>query len=150
MTAPTPDGGRILGIDPGSRTLGIAVSDELHLSAHGLPSIPAHPAAKALEAVKKLITDYNIYEIVVGLPVNMDGTMGPSAMKAQGFAQQLEELLPGGVRLIDERLTTVQAERTLLEADLSRAKRRGLRDQLAAVLILQSHLDRRRSGRDGA
>lgn len=138
MRAP---GGRILGIDPGSKTIGVAVSDELRLAAHGLASIPAHPAAKALEAVKKLIADYNIHQIVIGLPMNMDGTMGSSAEAAQAFARSLEGLVPGGVRMIDERLTTVQAERTLLEADLSRAKRRGLRDRVAAVLILQSHLD---------
>jgi putative Holliday junction resolvase len=143
MTQRPPEGGRILGIDPGTRTVGLAVSDELHLSAHGLPSIPARPAANVVEAVKKLIEEYNIYEIVVGLPMNMDGTIGPSAEAAQAFARRLEALLPGGVRMIDERLTTVQAERTLLEADVSRRKRRGLRDQLAAVLILQSHLDGR-------
>jgi putative Holliday junction resolvase len=136
-------GGRILGIDPGSKTLGVAVSDELHLTAHALPDIPARPAARALEAVKKLITDYTIREIVVGLPMNMDGSIGPSAEAAQGFARSLEALLPGGVRMIDERLTTVQAERTLLGAELSRARRRGLRDRVAAVLILQSHLDSR-------
>jgi putative Holliday junction resolvase len=144
VSLPAPPGGRILGIDPGSTTLGFAVSDELHLAAHGLPSLPARPLARVLEAVKKLIRDYTIYEIVVGLPVNMDGTIGPSAEAAQGFARSLEALLPGGVVMIDERLTTVQAERALLEADLSRARRRGLRDQLAAVLILQGHLDSRR------
>ena len=143
MTRPAPPpGGRILGIDPGSKTIGVAVSDELHLAAHGLPSIPARPSARALEAVKVLIKDYTIYEIVVGLPVNMDGTFGPSADAAREFARSLETSLPGGVIMIDERLTTVQAERTLLEADLPRAKRRALRDRLAAVLILQSHLDR--------
>lgn len=142
MTA-QPPGGRILGIDPGTKTVGVAVSDELLLAAHTLPSIPAHPVAKLLEAVNSLIRDYNVYEIVVGLPINMDGTMGSSAEAAQAFARALEALLPGGVRLIDERLTTVQAERTLLEADVSRAKRKGLRDRVAAVLILQSHLDSR-------
>ena len=134
-------GGRILGIDPGRKTIGLAVSDELHLAAHGLPSIAARPEAKALEAVKSLIRDYNIVEIVVGLPLNMDGSSGPSAEAAREFARRLEKLLPGGVRMVDERLTTVQAERTLLEADLSRTRRKGLRDQLAAVLILQSRLD---------
>lgn len=143
MNAAQPPGGRILGFDPGAKTVGVAVSDELLLAAHGLPSLPAHPVAKLLEAVRLLITDYNVYEIVVGLPMNMNGTLGPSAEAAQGFARSLEALLPGGVRMIDERMTTVQAERTLLEADLSRAKRKGLRDQVAAVLILQSHLDTR-------
>lgn len=135
--------GRILGLDPGTKTIGVAVSDELHLAAHGLQSIPAQPADRAIAAVKTLITDYNINEIVVGLPVNMDGTMGPSAQRAEEFARGLEFLLPGAVRLVDERLTTVQAERALLEADMSRKKRRGLRDRLAAVLILQNYLDAR-------
>jgi putative Holliday junction resolvase len=134
-------GGRILGLDPGSRTIGVAVSDELHLAAHGLPSIAARPAAKAVEAVKSLVTRYTVELIVVGLPINMDGTLGASAEAARDFARRLEEVLPGRVRLVDERLTTVQAERTLLEADVSRSRRKGLRDQLAAVLILQSHLD---------
>lgn len=149
MTPHLPEGGRILGLDPGTKNVGVAVSDELYLTAHGLPSIPARPAARALDAVKKLIKDYNIYEIVIGLPFNMDGTLGPSAEAAREFACRVEELLPGCVRMIDERLTTVQAERTLLEADLSRAKRRGLRDRIAAVLILQCHLDIRRGRDDG-
>jgi putative Holliday junction resolvase len=143
VSAPAPPAGRVLGIDPGSKTLGVAVSDELRLTAHGLPSIPARPAARALDAVKKLIADYTIREIVVGLPMNMDGTIGPSAEAAREFARSLDALLPGGVRMIDERLTTVQAERVLLGADLSRARRRGLRDRVAAILILQSHLDSR-------
>lgn len=143
MTRPAPPGGRILGIDPGTKTIGVAVSDELFFAAHGLPNIPARPAVKALEAIKKLINDYTVYEIVVGLPMNMNGSMGSSAQAAQAFASSLESLLPGGVSMIDERLTTVQAERTLIEADVSRARRRGLRDRVAAVLILQSHLDAR-------
>lgn len=132
---------RVLGLDPGRATIGVAVSDELRLAAHGLANISARPAAAALAAVKNLISEYNVGEIVVGLPVNMDGTMGVSAVEAERFARSLEPLLPGKVRLVDERLTTVQAERVLLEADLSRRRRRGLRDRLAAVLILQAHLD---------
>ena len=141
-------GGRVLGLDPGTKTIGVAVSDELRLAAHGLPSIAARPAAKAVEAVKSLVTQYTVALIVVGLPINMDGTLGPSAEAARDFARRLEEVLPGGVLLADERLTTAQAERTLLEADLSRSRRRGLRDQLAAVLILQGHLDREGSRAD--
>lgn len=133
--------GRILGLDPGTERIGVAVSDELHLAAHGLESIPSRPPQRALAAVKTLIKDYNITEIVVGLPINMNGTMGPSALAAQEYARQLEPMLPGAVRLVDERLTTVQAERALLEADVSRKKRRGLKDRLAAVLILQHYLD---------
>ena len=141
-------GGRVLGLDPGTKTIGVAVSDELRLAAHGLPSIAARPAAKAVEAVKSLVTQYTVALIVVGLPINMDGTLGPSAEAARDFAGRLEAVLPGGVRLVDERLTTAQAERTLLEADLSRSRRKGLRDQLAAVLILQGDLDRQGSRTD--
>jgi putative Holliday junction resolvase len=137
--------GRILGLDPGSKTIGVAVSDELGLAAHGLPGIAARPVAKAVEAVKSLVERYTVELIVVGLPINMDGSFGPSAEAAQEFARRLEKVLPGGVRLVDERLTTVQAERTLLEANVSRSRRKGLRDRLAAILILQSHLDQRRS-----
>ena len=133
--------GRILGLDPGTKTIGVAVSDELGIAAHGLPGIAARPAAKAVEAVNALVAQYTIKLIVVGLPINMDGTLGPSAEAARDFAGRLEAVLPGGVRLVDERLTTVQAERTLLEADVSRSRRRGLRDRLAAILILQSYLD---------
>ena len=148
MSREAAAGGRILGIDPGSKSIGVAVSDELLLAAHGLPSIPARPEAAALNAVKSLIYEYTIYEIVVGLPVNMDGTMGSSAEAAQRFARNLEGLLPGGVHMVDERLTTVQAERTLIEADVSRGKRRDLRDRVAAILILQNHLDRLRHARE--
>lgn len=148
MSPHDPPAGRILGIDPGSKTLGVAVSDELRLAAHGLPNVPARPLSRAVAAVQKLVKDYTIFEIVVGMPTNMDGTSGASAEMARVLARSLEALLPGRVRLIDERLTTVQAERTLLEADLSRAKRRGLRDRVAAVLILQSHLDARRHAAD--
>jgi len=141
-------GGRILGLDPGSVRIGVAVSDELGLAAHGLESIPAHPRAGVAEAVKALIRDYNVTEIVVGLPLNMDGSPGSSAEAARELAGRLEALLPGRVCLVDERLTSVQAERTLLEADVPRRRRRGLRDRLAAVLILQGHLDARRSDAD--
>ncbi|HEY6001066.1 MAG TPA: Holliday junction resolvase RuvX [bacterium] len=141
----TQGSGRILGLDPGSKTIGVAISDELGLAAHGLPGIAGRPLAAAVEAVKTLVERYTVELIVVGLPINMDGTLGPSAGAAQDFAKRLEEVLPGRVCLEDERLTTVQAERTLIEANVSRARRKGLRDQLAAVLILQAHLDRRRA-----
>ena len=143
MSATGGDGSRALGLDPGTVRIGVAVSDELHLAAHGLESIPAHPVAGVVEAVKALIRDYNVTEIVVGLPVNMNGTLGPGAEAARALAARLEALLPGGVCLADERLTTVQAERILIEGNVSRRRRRELRDRLAAVLILQGHLDAR-------
>ena len=111
VSAQAPPGGRILGIDPGTKTIGVAVSDEMFFAAHGLPSIPARPAAKALEAIKKLISDYTIYEIVVGLPMNMDGTHRPERGGGAGVCPQ-----PGGAAarggVHDRRATDDRAGRT--------------------------------------
>ena len=133
--------GRILGLDFGSKKIGVAVSDELRLTAHGLENVRARPAEQALEVLKQLAREYNVAEIVIGLPLNMDGTSGPAAEAARAFAVRLESKLSVEVHLSDERLTTVMAEKTLLEANLSRAKRKKLRDRIAAVLILQNFLD---------
>jgi putative Holliday junction resolvase len=133
--------GRIIGLDFGSKKIGVAVSDELRLTAHGLENVRARPAEQALEVLKQLAREYNVAEIVIGLPLNMDGTSGPAAEAARAFAVRLESELSVEVHLSDERLTTIMAEKTLLEANLSRAKRKGLRDRLAAVLILQNFLD---------
>lgn len=144
MTAPSKQ--RVMGLDLGSKRIGVAVSDELQITAHGLENIPARPAEKALEVLHHLASEYNVGDMVVGLPVNMDGTKGVAAEAAENFARRLGEVLPVKVHLADERLTSVQAERVLLEANLSREKRKGLRDRLAAVLILQAFLDGRRGG----
>ncbi len=133
--------GRILGLDFGSKKIGVAVSDELRLTAHGLENIKARPAEKALEVLKQVAREYNVAEIVIGLPLNMDGTSGPGAEAARAFAGRVESELSVKVSLSDERLTTVMAEKTLLEANLSREKRKKLRDRIAAVLILQNFLD---------
>ena len=133
--------GRIIGLDFGSKKIGVAVSDELRLTAHGLENIRARPAERAIEVLKQLTREYNVAGIVIGLPLNMDGTSGPGAEAARAFAAQLESELSVEVHLSDERLTTVMAEKTLLEANLSREKRKKLRDRLAAVLILQNFLD---------
>jgi putative Holliday junction resolvase len=134
-------GSRILGLDFGSKKIGVAVSDELRLTAHGLENIKARPAEKTLEVLKQVAREYNVAEIVIGLPLNMDGTSGPGAEAARAFAERVEAELSVKVYLSDERLTTVMAEKTLLEANLSREKRKKLRDRIAAVLILQNFLD---------
>ena len=134
-------GSRILGLDFGSKKIGVAVSDELRLTAHGLENVRARPAAKAIEVLKQLVKEYNAAEIVIGLPLNMDGTSGPGAEAARAFAARLTAELSVKVHLSDERLTTVMAEKALLEANLSREKRKKLRDRVAAVLILQNFLD---------
>ena len=133
--------GRVLALDPGRKRIGIAVSDELRMTAQGLKTIAARPREEALEVLQGLVRDYNISEMVVGLPVNMDGTMGAGAVQAKEFAQQLRTATGLPVHLADERLTSAQAERSLLEGGLSREKRKSLRDTVAAVLILQSWLD---------
>ena len=139
-------GGRVIGLDFGSRRIGVAVSDELRLTAQGLENVRARPEEKAVEVLKRLVREYNAVEIVIGLPLNMDGTSGPGAEAARGFAARLGAELSVKVHLSDERLTTAMAEKALLEANLSREKRKKLRDRLAAVLILQNFLDRSAHG----
>jgi len=136
-------GRRILALDIGSKRIGVAVSDELQLAAHGLETVSARPIGKAIEVLQGLVREYNVQEMVVGLPLNMDGTSGASAEAVRGVSRQLEEALHVAVRFEDERMTTAQAERVLLEGNVARKKRRDVRDRLAAVLILQSFLDGR-------
>ncbi len=132
---------RIIGLDFGAKRIGVAVSDELRLTAHGLENITARPTERAIEVLKLLAREYNVAEIVIGLPLNMNGTSGPGAEAACAFAARVESELSVKVHLSDERLTTVMAEKVLLEANLSREKRKKLRDRIAAVLILQNFLD---------
>jgi len=133
---------RIIGLDLGSRTIGVAVSDELGLTAQGLKTIQRKSIEEDLKEVLALIDQLSVREVVVGLPKNMDGSLGKEAEKALEWARVLRErsLLP--VVTWDERLSTVGASRVLLEADLSRKKRKGVIDKVAAVLILQGYLDR--------
>ena len=120
------------------------MSDELLITAQGLDTIPARPPGRAVELLQRLASDYNVTEMVVGLPMHLNGTSGAGAEAARVFARRLDEAIPVTVHLVDERLTTVQAERTLLEGNVSRSRRKRLRDRLAAVLILQSFLDGRK------
>jgi putative Holliday junction resolvase len=99
-----------------------------------------------IEAINKVIAQNGVCEVVVGLPISMDGTHSAKTKEALEFVDTLAKSLQVPVKTYDERLTTMQAERTLLEADMSRAKRKGLRDKLAAQLILQSYLDSRKRG----
>ena len=141
--------GRVLALDIGSKRIGVAVSDELGLAAHGLETVRARPLEAALEVLQQLVRDYKIEEIVIGLPVNMDGTSGSGVEAVREVSRRLEEALPVRVHFVDERMTSSQAERVLLEGNVSREKRKNVRDKLAAVLILQSFLDgRSRVARD--
>jgi putative Holliday junction resolvase len=134
-------------VDLGLRRIGVAISDELGLTAQALPTIEPRTEEEALAAVRALVDRYGVAEVVVGLPKNMNGTLGPAAEKAVAFAKRLEQDGPAKVTLWDERLTSRAAERLLIEADVRRAKRKRHVDQMAAVLILQGFLDRCRSKR---
>ena len=136
--------GRILGIDYGEKRLGIAISDETQTVASGLEVYERRSLDDDLEHLREVVEHKNVEKIVLGLPLNMDGSYGPKAQEVLQFKQQLEEALKIPVEPVDERLTTQEAERVLLEADLSRRRRKEVRDQLAAVLILQGYLDRQR------
>ncbi len=135
---------RILGLDVGEKTIGVAVSDELGFTAQGIEVIQRKGRKVDLKRLEEIIQAYTIEEIVVGLPKNMDGTIGPRAEMTQDFAEVLEKRFTLPVQFWDERLTTVSAEKTLLEADVSRKKRKKVIDKMAAMLILQGYLDRKR------
>lgn len=128
-----------MGLDLGDKTIGVAVSDLMGWTAQGVTTI--RRSKLELDQLRKLIADYQVEEIVLGLPRNMDGSFGPRAEGALQYAQMLEQELGLPVKTWDERLTTVAAQKTLLEADVSRAKRKKVIDKMAAVWILQGYLD---------
>jgi putative holliday junction resolvase len=134
---------RILGLDIGSKRIGAAVSDELGFTAQGLETITRRDLASDVERIAHITSEYGVREIVVGLPYNMDGSEGPQVESVRLFVEHIRRRIDIPVTEWDERLTTVAAERVLLEADMSRAKRRKVVDKLAAVLILQGYLDGR-------
>jgi len=137
---------RILCLDFGTKRIGVATSDELFLTAQSFSTIYRNSLDKDIEEIKKIIKENEVGEIVIGLPLNMDGTHGPKAKETAEFALILSKAVDVPVKTWDERLSTVQAERTLLEADLSRGKRRKVVDRLAAQVILQGYLDLRKKG----
>ena len=132
---------RVMGLDVGTKTVGVAVSDELGLTAQGVTTVRRKNRKTDTAALRKLIDDYGVERIVVGLPLNMDGTEGPRAEACRKFGDQLAQAFSLPIIWWDERLSTVAAERALLEGDVSRKKRREVIDQVAASLILQGWLD---------
>lgn len=135
---------RILGLDIGSKRIGMALSDELGFTAQGLKTLESRGGANDIAAIVKTVNEFSVTEIVVGMPYNMDGSEGPQAQKALAMIEELA--LATGVPVFkwDERMSTMAAERMLLEADLSRAKRRKVIDKVAAAIILQGYLDSKR------
>ncbi|MBT2686068.1 Holliday junction resolvase RuvX [Bacillus sp. ISL-37] len=134
---------RTMGLDVGSKTVGIALSDELGWTAQGLETLKINEEENVFgfDELGKIIKEYEVSKVVVGLPKNMNGTIGPRGEASQFFARELEERFGVPVILWDERLTTVAAERVLLEADLSRKKRKKVIDKMAAMMILQGYLN---------
>jgi putative Holliday junction resolvase len=128
---------RILAIDHGTKRLGLALSDELGVTAQPLPFVEAD----RLERVVEIVRERQVARIVIGLPRNMDGTYGPAADAVRQFADRVRAIVSVPIETWDERLTTVQAERVLIEGDVRRAKRKEKRDSMAAQLLLQSYLD---------
>ena len=132
---------RILALDPGTKRVGIAISDELKLIAQPLEFVPAEPFPDLVARLKQLIQEREVELILVGMPRNMDGTYGPAAARVQEFVSELKKALPVRIKKWDERLTTVQANRLLLEANVRRDKRKQNVDKMAAAILLQSYLD---------
>lgn len=130
-------------MDFGSKVIGVAISDELTITAQPLTSIRRISLEKDLSSILEIVAGYQVEEVVVGLPINMNGTKGESARKAEAFIEKLQGRLSSKIIPWDERMTTMAAERVLLEGDVSRRKRRKVIDRVAAALILQGYLDSR-------
>lgn len=136
--------GRIMGLDLGDRTIGVAISDELKWTAQGLEVIRRTSPSRDLARLREIIREHEIEEIVIGLPRNMNGTYGDRAEMSLQYAEELRRETGLPVKPQDERLSTAMAQRALLEADVSRAKRKKVIDKMAAAVILQGYLDRMR------
>lgn len=135
---------RIMGLDYGSKTIGVAVSDPMGLTAQGLEIIrreEENKLRKSLRRIEELVKEYQVEEIVLGFPKNMNNTIGERAEKSLQLKETLERRLGLPVIMWDERLTTVEADRTLIEAGVRRENRKKYVDMIAAVFILQGYLD---------
>ena len=130
-----------MGLDVGQKTIGIALSDELGLTAQPYQTLRRKGEAGDLRAIRKIVDEQGVSAVIVGLPKNMDGTIGGQARRVMAFAEKIEAAFDLPVVRQDERLSTVAAERILIQGDVSRAKRRKQVDKLAAAIILQSYLD---------
>ena len=132
-----------MGLDVGTKTVGIAISDGLGWTAQGIETIKINEEEGlfGLERIEELTKEYGVHEFVVGYPKNMNNTIGPRGQASEQYAESLREKFGVPVVLWDERLTTMAAERVLIEAGVSRKKRKSVIDKMAAVMILQGYLD---------
>ena len=132
---------RILALDHGTKRIGVAVSDELKMIAQPLEFIPAEPFADVLARLKKIILQKEVELILVGMPRNMDGSYGPAALKVREFAAVLKDKIAVPIQTWDERLTSAQAQRFLIQGGVRREQRKQKVDKTAAAILLQSYLD---------
>lgn len=132
---------RIIGLDLGQKRIGVAVSDETKTISTAIDTISVSSIKNSVKKIKEIAVAYAADEIVIGLPLNMNGSKGPQADKVIAFAHKLRERLPCKISTFDERLTTAQGEAILVSADMSRKKRKQSIDRLAAQIILQTYLD---------
>ena len=137
-----PAGARLMGLDLGTKTLGLALSDVTRTIASGLTTLSRTKFSADVRHLLELASQHGVGGFVIGMPINLDGSGGPRAQATRAFARNLSKLTPIPILYWDERLSTAEAERTLIEADLSRRRRAQVIDKVAATLILQSALDR--------
>jgi putative holliday junction resolvase len=137
---------RVLAIDHGTKRIGLAISDELGLIAQPLEFVHTEPFQQFLERLRAIIQEKQVELLLVGMPRNMDGSYGPAALKVQAFVAVLKEAVAIPIQTWDERLTSAQANRFLIQADVSRKDRKAKVDKTAAAILLQSYLDSRSSG----
>ena len=141
---------RILAVDPGTTRVGLALSDPTGTIATALATVPAEPAAELVQRLAAAATEHEVTRIVVGLPIRMDGRRGPEAKAAAQLADELRAATKLPVETMDERLTSVAAERSLIDAGMKRGKRRQTVDRVAATILLQSYLDRMKAPKRSA
>lgn len=132
---------RVLGLDVGDKWIGVAISDSLGLIAQTLKTIKRETSKQTLEEISEIISEYEIEKVVVGLPKNMNNTIGPQGEKTMKFASRLSRKYEIEIIYIDERMSSISAERVLIEADVRRENRKKYIDQIAATYILQTYLD---------
>ncbi|HZK33313.1 MAG TPA: Holliday junction resolvase RuvX [Tissierellaceae bacterium] len=132
---------RIMGLDVGDKTIGVAISDLLALTAQGLTTIRRESKVKDYAALEEIMKEYDVKKVVVGFPKNMNGTVGPQGEKTIKFAKKLKNKFNVEIIYQDERLSTMAAEKMLIAGDVRRDKRKTVIDKVAAAIILQSYLD---------
>ena len=132
---------RVIGLDVGTKTIGVAVSDAMGWTAQGVTTVRRTEPERDVDEIKRYIDEFGAEQVMIGLPLNMNGTEGPSVEMARQFGDQLAQAVSIPIIYRDERLSTMAAERYLLEGDVSRKKRKQVIDKMAAVFVLQGYLD---------